>query len=63
MVAEVFKSSVSVIISPSLVGGLSPKTMFAAEDLESEEGVVPLRLTHMEKIRDRYVWLRYRVEK
>ncbi len=54
---------VSVIISPSLVGGTSPKTMFVAPDLESEAGVIPMTLTHMEKIQDCYVWLRYRVQK
>ena len=54
---------VSVIISPALVGGRSPKTMFVAEDLQSEEGIIPLKLTRIDKIRDRYVWLRYSVEK
>jgi 2,5-diamino-6-(ribosylamino)-4(3H)-pyrimidinone 5'-phosphate reductase len=54
---------VSVIVSPSLVGGTSPKTMFVAQDLESEEGVIPLILTSVETIRDRYVWLRYQVQK
>jgi 2,5-diamino-6-(ribosylamino)-4(3H)-pyrimidinone 5'-phosphate reductase len=55
-------NEVSVIISPSLVGGISPKTMFVASDLETEEGVIPLTLNCVEKIRDRYVWLRYRVQ-
>jgi len=54
---------ISVIISPTLVGGRSPKTMFVAPDLESEEGVIPLNLRSVEKIRERYVWLRYTVEK
>jgi 2,5-diamino-6-(ribosylamino)-4(3H)-pyrimidinone 5'-phosphate reductase len=54
---------VSVIISPSLVGGISPRTMFVAQDLETEEGVISLTLTNIEKIRDRYVWLRYKVQK
>jgi 2,5-diamino-6-(ribosylamino)-4(3H)-pyrimidinone 5'-phosphate reductase len=54
---------VSVIISPSLVGGISPKTMFVAQDLQTEEGVISLTLVQMEKIRDRYVWLRYQVQK
>ena len=54
---------VSVIVSPSLVGGLTPKTMFVAPDLETEDGVIPLTLVHVETIRDRYVWLRYKVQK
>ena len=54
---------VSVIVSPSLVGGITPKTMFVAQDLETEEGVIALTLVNVEKIRDRYVWLRYKVQK
>ena len=54
---------VSVIVSPSLVGGITPKTMFVAPDLETEDGVIPLILVHVEKIRERYVWLRYKVQK
>ncbi|MGE5123176.1 MAG: dihydrofolate reductase family protein [Acidobacteriaceae bacterium] len=54
---------VSVIISPSLVGGLTPKTMFVAPDLETEEGVIPLTLVNVDQIRERYVWLRYKVWK
>ena len=54
---------VSVVVSPALVGGRSPKTMFVAQDLESEEGVIPLVLTSVQRIRDRYVWLRYQVRK
>ncbi|MGE5249415.1 MAG: dihydrofolate reductase family protein [Bacteroidota bacterium] len=54
---------VSVLINPSLVGGTSPRTMFVAPDLASEEGAIPLTLTHMEKIKDRFVWLRYQVNK
>ena len=63
LLREGLVDEVSVIISPSLVGGISPKTMFVAPDLESEEGVISLILVHIEKIRDRYVWLRYKVQK
>ena len=54
---------VSAVTSPALVGGMSPKTIFVAQDLESEEGVIPLVLTGVETIRDHYVWLRYKVQK
>jgi 2,5-diamino-6-(ribosylamino)-4(3H)-pyrimidinone 5'-phosphate reductase len=54
---------VSVLISPALVGGISPKTMFVAPDLETEKGVIPLTLIHIEELRNCYVWLRYRVQK
>ncbi len=54
---------VSVVISPALVGGTSPQTMFVAPDLTSEEGVISLTLTQIETVRNRYLWIRYNVIK
>ncbi len=61
LLREGLVNEVSVIISPSLVGGVTPKTMYVAPDLETEEGVVGLNLAYVETIRDCYVWLRYKV--
>lgn len=52
---------VSVLIYPGLVGGICPRTIFRAPDLESPEGEIPLRLTFLEKLTDDLVWLRYEV--
>lgn len=52
---------VSLLISPDLVGGMSPKSFFRAPDLESPEGVIDLELFHLEKLKHDVVWLRYRV--
>ncbi len=54
---------VSVIFSPALVGGLSPRSLFVAPDLNSAEGIIPLKLLQMEKLHDDFVWLRYAVVK
>ncbi len=54
-------SEVSVIVNPTLIGGSSPKTMFAAPDLASEVGVLRLKLLHVERINGDFVWLRYEV--
>lgn len=54
-------TEVSVIVSPALVGGTSPRTMFAAPDLKSEEGVVRLRLLNVERVNEEFLWLRYDV--
>ncbi len=54
-------SEVSVIINPTLVGGTSPRTMFAAPDLTSEAGVVQLKLSSVEKMDGGFVWLKYEV--
>lgn len=54
---------VSVIINPELVGGTSPRSIFVAEDLTSQEGVIKLRLEHLEEMGDGVLWLRYEVQK
>jgi 2,5-diamino-6-(ribosylamino)-4(3H)-pyrimidinone 5'-phosphate reductase len=54
---------VSLLIYPSLVGGVRPRSIFRAPDLESPDGAIPLRLTHLEKMRSDLVWLRYEVVK
>jgi 2,5-diamino-6-(ribosylamino)-4(3H)-pyrimidinone 5'-phosphate reductase len=54
---------VSVLISPSLVGGMSPRSLFRAPDLTTPEGVIPLRLMHVEQMPGDIVWLRYEVIK
>jgi 2,5-diamino-6-(ribosylamino)-4(3H)-pyrimidinone 5'-phosphate reductase len=51
----------SVLIDPSLVGGTSPRSIFRAADLTSPDGVIDLRLTHVEQLRDDVVWIRYDV--
>ncbi len=52
-------SEVSVIVNPCLVGGTTSRTMFAAPDLTSEEGVVRLKLSKLERLNEEFVWLRY----
>jgi 2,5-diamino-6-(ribosylamino)-4(3H)-pyrimidinone 5'-phosphate reductase len=52
---------VHLLVHPCLVGGTSPKTAFRAGDLESGEGVIPLRLTHLERLGDDIVWMGYEV--
>jgi 2,5-diamino-6-(ribosylamino)-4(3H)-pyrimidinone 5'-phosphate reductase len=54
---------VSVLIDPSLVGGMSPRSILTAPDLTSSEGVIGLRLVHLERFEGDVVWLRYEVAK
>ncbi len=54
-------SEVSVLIYPGLVGGKSPQTMYVADDLAGQEGVIRVKLAHVETIEEQYVWLRYTV--
>ena len=54
---------VSVLIDPSLVGGTSPRSIFTAPDLASSEGVIGLKLMHLERFEGDVVWLRYEVAK
>lgn len=52
---------VSVIISPQLTGGISPKSIFVAPDLTSMDGVIDLQLLQHEVLEGNYVHLYYRV--
>ncbi len=52
---------VSVLVTPCLTGGTTPRSIFVAPDLTSSEGVIPLRLIHLEQLRGDVVWLRYEV--
>ncbi len=52
---------VSVLIYPSLVGGITPRSFFRAPDLTSSQGVIQLKLSHVEGLKGDVVWLRYAV--
>ena len=54
---------VSVLVHPCLVGGMTPRSWFRAPDLTTSEGVVPLKLTHTERLESDVLWLRYDVVK
>jgi len=52
---------VSLLVAPCLVGGTTSRSFFRAPDLSSAEGVIPLKLAHVEQMGDGVVWLRYDV--
>jgi 2,5-diamino-6-(ribosylamino)-4(3H)-pyrimidinone 5'-phosphate reductase len=52
---------VSVIVSPSLVGGTDARSIYRAPELTSPEGVIRLKLVHVDRVRGGSVWLRYEV--
>ncbi len=54
---------VSIMLHPSLVGGLTPKSLYLAKDLGSSEGVRPLKIIDVQKLENDIVWLRYEVVK
>ena len=54
---------VSVLITPALVGGTTPRSIFTAPDLTSPDGVIPLKLRHVEQLRGETVWVRYEIVK
>jgi 2,5-diamino-6-(ribosylamino)-4(3H)-pyrimidinone 5'-phosphate reductase len=54
---------VSVLVQPCLVGGTTTRSLFVAPDLAATEGVVRLKLAHVEPVRDDALWLRYKVVK
>jgi len=50
---------ISILISPQLTGGTSNKTIYAAPDLTSFDGVIELKLMKCEVMENNYVWLKY----
>lgn len=54
---------VSVLIHPTLVGGLSPRSFFRAPDVTDPSQVIPMQLVHAEPLDDGLVWLRYEVKR
>ncbi|MGD8815424.1 MAG: RibD family protein [Anaerolineales bacterium] len=52
---------ISTLIHPQLVGGSSPRSMFVAPDLQSNEGVIPLRLKDFQRLSEDVIWLNFDV--
>ncbi len=52
---------VSLLVHPALVGGTSPRSIYRAEDLVTDEGALPLRLLAVEQLAGEVVWVRYEV--
>lgn len=52
---------VSLLLSPQLTGGTSPKTIFVADDLDSVKDVVVLELKETRVVEGGHVWLQYRI--
>lgn len=52
---------VSLVVDPIMVGGISPRSLFVAPDLEDSGGTIPLELESLERMEGGSVWLHYRV--
>jgi 2,5-diamino-6-(ribosylamino)-4(3H)-pyrimidinone 5'-phosphate reductase len=61
LLREGLVDELNVLLNPSLVGGRSPRSFFVAPDLDALEGVIPLKLQHVEVVEEDFVWLRYAV--
>lgn len=61
LLREGLVNEVSMLIHPNLVGGLSPNSLFKAEDLDSKDSVIDLKLVHFEKMDNDIIWLIYEI--
>jgi 2,5-diamino-6-(ribosylamino)-4(3H)-pyrimidinone 5'-phosphate reductase len=61
LLREGLVNEVSLLVEPALIGGMSSHYVFQAPDLDSAEGVIALKLKHLEKIDGDVVWLLYEV--
>jgi 2,5-diamino-6-(ribosylamino)-4(3H)-pyrimidinone 5'-phosphate reductase len=55
-------NEVSILIHPFLVGGTSPHSIFKAPDLDSKDGVIPLKYLALKREGDLF-WFRFEIEK
>ncbi|MBN1409703.1 MAG: RibD family protein [Spirochaetales bacterium] len=62
LLRESLVDEISLLLSPQLTGGMSPKTIFTAPDLESAEKVIDLELASTQNLENDYVWLQYKVK-
>lgn len=63
LLREGLVDEVSLLLSPCLVGGSEPRSMFIAPELASRDGAIGLSLQRMEKLAGGVVWLLYQVVK
>lgn len=63
LLREGIVDEVHLLIHPSLVGGMSPRSMFRAPDLTSPEGVIEMKLKHSKKLKGGIIWLQYEIIK
>jgi len=63
LLREGLVTDLSVLIAPTAIGGTSPQSMYRAEDLVSADNAIKLKLEHLEKMKDGYVWLKYKIVK
>jgi 2,5-diamino-6-(ribosylamino)-4(3H)-pyrimidinone 5'-phosphate reductase len=54
-------TNLSILIAPTAIGGTTPLSIYRAEDLVSANDAIKLELEHMEKMKNGYVWLKYKV--
>ncbi|MDD5665918.1 MAG: RibD family protein [Actinomycetota bacterium] len=62
LLREGLVDEVSLLISPSLVGGTKVRSIFIAPELEAARGVIDLSLRRMERLEGDVVWLLYQVK-
>jgi 2,5-diamino-6-(ribosylamino)-4(3H)-pyrimidinone 5'-phosphate reductase len=54
---------ISLLIAPCLVGSSTPRSIFRTPDGLTALSEMPVRLAHLERMKDDWVWLRYEVVK
>lgn len=62
MLREKLVHAITTIIMPQMTGGMTPQSIFVAEDLESLEGVISLKLKDYQIVKDHYVVLNYELQ-
>ena len=54
---------VHVLIHPLLAGGSSSNSIYQTQDLNSDSGVIQLKLHKIQKLKENIIWLQYEILK
>ncbi|MDD3656734.1 MAG: dihydrofolate reductase family protein [Atribacterota bacterium] len=63
MLREQLVDNIVTIIVPQMTGGMSPKNIFVANDLDNIDGVISLKLKDCKVIKKQYVVIKHEVQK
>ena len=63
MLRKQLVNNITAIIIPQMTGGMTPQSIFVADDLNNIDGVISLKLKDCRTIKEKYVVINYEVQK
>lgn len=61
LLREGLADEINLLVHPELVGGLKSNSIFQAPDISSLEGVIKVKLVHIDKLKNDIIWIKYEI--